>query len=238
VTGTTQNPDDLLIAAQAGDAKAAAALYEQVAADAHRVAATLTGGRRAADEVIRTLARQAAEVLPRWRSGDEATRWFVHHMVILTRQYPARPTKEVDVLLDGVGGPDVVQYTAIVDAVRKLPAQQREAVLLTHARRWNTRLCAVAMDCSNTAVETHLAEGERQIRPLAGPAFGPLMEYLHRVHGSYALTLPYSPAMFAGRVRRGRWGGSLKRVVAWAVIALVLIGAVVFFVYLRPRIEI
>jgi DNA-directed RNA polymerase specialized sigma24 family protein len=229
--------DDLLAAAQNGDASAAAALYEQVAADAHRVAATLTGGRRAADAVIRTLAKQAADVLPRWRSGDEATRWFVHHMIILTRQHPPRPAKEVDVLLDGVGGPDVVQYTAIVEAIRKLPAQQREAVLLTHARRWNPRLCAVAMDCSTAAVDTHLAEGERQLRPLAGAAFGPLMEYLHRVHKSYALQLPYSPANFAGRVRRRHWGGSLKQVVAWSLIALVVVGAVLFFVVVLPRIE-
>jgi hypothetical protein len=142
------------------------------------------------------------------------------------------------VLLEGVGGPDMVRYAAIVEAIRKLPQQQREAVLLTHARRWNTRLCAVAMDCSNTAVETHLQEGERQLRPLAGNAYGPLMDYLHRVFQSLVLTLPYAPADFARRVRREQVGGWAKQLVGWLIIALIVVAVVLFLVLVLPRIEI
>jgi hypothetical protein len=124
-----------------------------------------------------------------------------------------------------------------VNAVRKLPDQQQEAFLLTHAQRWNTRLCAVAMDCSTQAVETHLAEAQRQVRPLFNEAYEPLLSFLHQVHRTLAVDVPSSPRVAAAIVAR-RGASLMMRMLGWAVIVAIVAGIVGVIVFVVPRIDV
>ncbi|MGC4032540.1 MAG: hypothetical protein QM754_12570 [Tepidisphaeraceae bacterium] len=210
--------DEDLLLAQAGDAGATERVYASALAVCGRVAATLcgdaAGGRRAIDKLV----DRSADQLSRTRDAQEAGRWFMHQTVLLAREQPQPTAVDHDTLMAGVGGPDVVAYRALLTGLRKLPRQQQEAVLLTHCELWNPRLCAVAMDCSTQAVQTHLDEATRQLTPLADGHFGALMTAMRQVHKTRPLDLPKPPADVAARVRRKRGVTKVLRFFGWLLI--------------------
>jgi hypothetical protein len=132
----------------------------------------------------------------------------------------------------------VAHYRAMILALRKLPEQQQEAFILTHAQRWNTRYCAIAMDCSNTAVETHLKEANRTIQPLAGGNFAALCGFLHQVHKSLPIDLPASAGMIATRIKARRARDRMFQIVGWTVIAGIVFLLVYLAITVGPKIEI
>jgi len=229
--------DEELLTAQAGNDESLRRLFGQAVPPCVLIANSLAGRKDVADRVSTELVRRAADQIDRWRDADEASRWFMHQTIQLVRQFRKPLVPEQDVLLIGIGGPDVAEYRAMILALRKLPEQQQEAFILTHAQRWNTRLCAVAMDCSTTAVETHLAEATRQVQPLAGKHFQSLTGFLHQVHKSLPVAMPARPAMIATRMKARRSMRAIVRAFGWLMI-LSLIGAIVGFALLVwPHIE-
>lgn len=229
--------DEDLESAQRGDAGAAQRLFQQATATCGRVATTLLGTHAQGHRAVRELAKRAATQLPGWRSADEAARWFMHHTILLTRQLRKPFDPQYDVLLHDVGGPDVTEYRAMVTALRKLPEQQQEAFLLTHAQKWNTRLCAVAMDCSNVAVETHLVGATRELQPLLGKHFEVLMGFLRQVHEAVPVETTAIATGVARRTRARRSAKLLTTIFGWAFIALIVLFAVWVAIYIIPKIE-
>lgn len=229
--------DEDLASAQRGDAGAAQRLFQQATQTCGRLATTLLGTHALGHRAVRELAKRAASQLPGWRSADEAARWFMHQTVFLTREFRKPFDPQYDVLLHDVGGPDVTEYRAMIVALRKLPEQQQEAFLLTHAQKWNTRMCAVAMDCSNVAVETHLVGATRELQPLLGKHFDALMGFLRQVHEAVPVE---TTSIATGVVRRTRVrrGAKLIRTIAgWTLIALIVLFAVWLAIYIIPKIE-
>ncbi|HEY0007146.1 MAG TPA: sigma factor-like helix-turn-helix DNA-binding protein [Tepidisphaeraceae bacterium] len=229
--------DEDVRAAQAGDAAAIERVYAQTLPPCARIVTTLAGRADVAKKVNDALAAQSAGTFPRWRDADDANRWFMHHLILLKRRHAAKFDPSQDVLLAGVGGPDVVQYQAMIQALRKLTPQQQEAFLLTHAQRWNTRLCAVAMDCSNTAVETHLAGADRQIRALLGSNFEPLIGFLQQIHRTMPVDIPAPPMIIATRMKARRSWQALVTIggpiLLGTLIALLIAGVVLFFLHVE-----
>jgi DNA-directed RNA polymerase specialized sigma24 family protein len=230
--------DEQLLSAQAGDAGAIQLLFAQAMPSCARLATSLTGSRVQAKRVSRDLVKRAAGMVERWRDAEDASRWFMHHLILRVRHHRRPVPIEHDMLIEDIGGPDIVPYRAMITALRKLPEQQQEAFILTHAQKWNTRYCAIAMDCSNTAVETHLNEANRTIQPLLGKNFEALCGFLHQVHKSLPIDLPDSPGMIATRIKARRGFGAIMRIIGWAMILLIVAAIIYAVVVLVPRIEI
>lgn len=230
--------DEDIAAAQAGNAAATERLYEAALPACGRVAASLCGDTASANRAIRKLVDRSADQLSRSRDSGDAGRWFMHQTILLTREQPQPTNVDDDTLMAGVGGPDVVAYRAIIAGLRKLPRQQQEALVLTHAQSWNSRLCAVAMDCSTQAVQTHLEEATRMLTPLAGGHFAALMTAMRQVHQSRPLDLPQAPASVAARVRVRRSAKKLLHLAGWIGIAafFALLGLAIW--WLQGRIKI
>ncbi len=227
-----------LAAARSGHGGGVKRLFRAATEPCARIAATLSGRRDVAEAVIDELHVRAARQLERWSSVEEASRWFMHHTIILVREYrKSIEPPDADVLLADVGGPDVVQYKALIGAIRKLPEQQQEAFLLHHAHRWNARYCSIAMDCSTKAVETHLAEASRQLQPLCGQNYDALLGFLHQVHKAVPLNLPDAPKIIAARIAAKRGVGLLTNVAGWLLILLIVTAIIAAVVVLGPRIE-
>ena len=113
------------------------------------MATRLTGDPTAAGvvtaEVFRRLHRQPPPRPP--VAGDAASRWFAHHTVLASREWPW-------------SGGNATPGTALLAA---LPPQQREALILAHLERFDVRQLAVAMDCSLHAAERHLAAAKAAV---------------------------------------------------------------------------
>lgn len=233
-----QLTDDDLILAQAGDTDAAKRVFANALPTCERIALALCGTAPAARRVIKELAKRGSRQFDRWRAADDAGRWFMHHTILLTRRARKDVDPKYDILLQDVGGPDVVQYRALIAAFRKLPTQQQEAFLLTHAQRWNTRLCAVAMDCSNKAVETHLTEANRVVTPLLGKNFDALIQAFGQVYKSLPLDVPVKPETIALRVQTGRSVRRVTHFVGWVCLLGFIAIVAVAVIYLKDRIDV
>ncbi len=137
-----------------------------------RIAVGLTGSARAGSAVAQTILRQSVRVIPDWRDGITPEYWFYHHTVLATRAIDDDSGE--DVLRSAPLQSDVAAR-AFVLALRGLPRQQREALILNVGEHLNTRLLGIAMDCSASAAEVHLDAAERALRSLAGEHFSQMM---------------------------------------------------------------
>ncbi len=233
-----QITDEDIAAARNGNTGAIERVYAQALEPCCRIATSIAGRHDVARSVLKTLVRRSTGQLEKWDYADEASAWFMHHTVILLREYRKPISPDHDPLLHEIGGPDVVQYRAMINAIRALPEQQQEAFILHHAQRWNTRLCAVAMDCSNTAVEAHLSEANRQIQPLLGINFAALIGFLQQVHRSVPLELPAAPKTIATKIKARRGLQFLTYIAGWLLILAIIVAIVAAAVLIGPRIEI
>ena len=113
-------------------------------------------------------------------------------------------------------------YLAFIAALRKLPAQQREAFLLHHGERLNTRLLGVAMDCSMDAATKHLAAAGATLSTIAGEQVEVMNAVLGQTYRSLSpaeeAVLPY----VRQEVRAERWSRRLRRMVRRGVNLAVL----------------
>lgn len=214
----------------AGARKLKRAAVEQLFAEVYpgiiRVAKGLSGREDVAEGVVRFLMIKAGKLLPDWRDSTEAQRWFLHHTVLTARRAAGHaPSPDADLLASG-GDPAM---KAFVRALRLLPQQQREAVLLHYGEHLNSRYLGVAMDCSADAAEAHLEAGRAGLRAVAGAEVDGMLK---RLEAGYARLKPgegevpaaarrwATKALQPRRIRRIFWGvASAVLLVAagWAV---------------------
>jgi DNA-directed RNA polymerase specialized sigma24 family protein len=125
----------------------------------YRIAVVLCGEPSRADEVVDTVLRQSVGISTKWRTQDDASRWFVHYTVLLSRQWASHAG--ADALRRVTSDP---ADTAIIHAIGQLPMQQREAFLLHHGEQMDLRQVATAMDCSTAAAANHLAAAAKSLQ--------------------------------------------------------------------------
>ncbi|HYE19077.1 MAG TPA: sigma factor-like helix-turn-helix DNA-binding protein [Tepidisphaeraceae bacterium] len=186
-------------------------LLAQTYAPVYRIAHALLGRADLAAGVVARVMRRALARVEKWRDDADAQRWFLHHTIIeVRRTAPAEPPDANADLLVARAEPGAgVAHAAFVRAVRALPPQQREAVVLHHAAHLNERYVAVAMDCSTSAAQAHLAAGNDTLRAVAG---GDLDARLADLGAAYRNLGPavdtVAPAVrrvVAGDLRARRW---------------------------------
>ena len=229
--------DDDLHHAQHGDTAATRLVFAEALPQCGRLAYSLTGLESSGRHALKKLVAKSRNQFSAWRDPGEVRRWFLHQTILQTRDHRTPHELDADVLMRGVGGPDVVAYRALVAGLRKLTAQQQEAFVLVHAEGMDLRQSAIAMDCSNQAASTHLESARAALKPLVGEHFTPLVDYLARIHRGQDIPLPDAPQRLAGRIRTGRTLRLIGRAIAWTIV----IGFVAVLAYgawwIYPRIK-
>jgi DNA-directed RNA polymerase specialized sigma24 family protein len=199
-----------------------------VYAGVYRAAHGLLGREDAAAGVIRYVVVRAVGLLPAWRDEDEARRWFMHHSLLTARRAARHEASgNEDALVKaaaGVPGGVDAQYVAFVRAVRSLPQQQKEAVILHLGEHLNERYLAVAMDCSTQAAQMHLDAGMHQLGSMAGDQFEPLSKKLSAAYSSLGPGEGAVAPAVRAMVRKVLWPRRVKKIVTWVFVLLVLAG--------------
>ena len=211
---------DLFNRARKLKADAVAQLLTEHSPAVYRLAMAMAGDRGSGERVARTMLQRAIRRLPDWKHPDEVQRWFHHHTVLLTRTAASEVDPRSDVLVSAVSQPSP-QYVAFVRALRLLPPQPREAILLHHAEGLDPRAMAVAMDCSMQAAANHLAVGRRDLQPVAGDDLDRLLAEMRQVYQSLTPQDSLALPLVRKLVRRHLWP---RRI--WRIVRLVLILAI------------
>lgn len=201
-----------------------------------RLAYGLTGRDDAGDRVVRHIVRRGLKMLPTWHDEGEPQRWFLHHTILACRREGPPGATADDLLITSDPSPSP-PYTAFVRAIRALPNQQAEALILHHGESFNLRYVAVAMDCSVQAAQQHLDSGTHTLQLVAGNEFASL---LARVREAYRRLSPAERVrvpVVSGMVGRHVWPRRLWR---WAklLLALAILGAITWVAWkIVPNIE-
>jgi DNA-directed RNA polymerase specialized sigma24 family protein len=187
-----------------------------------RIARGVCGREDVAEGVVRFVMVRAARVLPGWRDATGAERWFLHHTILTARRTAGHePAAGTDLLAaNGDTG-----FVAFVRAVRHLPQQQREAVLLHFGEHLNSRYLGVAMDCSADAAQAHLDAGRAALRAVGGAEFDGLLAKLEAAYVRLTpmeAEIPIAARRWAGKALRPR---QVRRIVALTIVTLVVASA-------------
>ena len=161
-------------------ATALAELLERYYPTVHRIAFGLCASAADGTLVFDRVIARALHAMASWRDDTAADRWFYHFTVLESRRHAAAATTAQDPLLNA-DRPDPA-YAAFIRALRSMPAQQRESIILSYGERLNPRYLAVAMDCSGQAAENHLREATRQLAVLTGGQLESLLDALSHAY--------------------------------------------------------
>lgn len=199
-----------------------------------RLAYGLTGSDAAGDRVVRHIVRRGLKMLPKFRDEGEPQRWFLHHTILACRRETAVGDDDVLVTCDASPTP---AYRAFVKAIRALPRQQAEALILHHGESFNLRYIAVAMDCSTAAAQQHLDAGTTTLRQIAGEQLEPLLLRVRLAYRHLTPSAGVQVPQVGQLVRRHVWPRRLWRV-ARALLVLAAAGAVAWMLWkIVPNIE-
>jgi DNA-directed RNA polymerase specialized sigma24 family protein len=225
-------PPETFLRARKYQRKALEDLFEAVYPTSMRIARGLCGREDVAEGVVRFVMSRAFAVLPRWRDETAAERWFLHHTVLTARRAADhQPAARNDLL--AVGGD--ARYAAFVRAVRALPQQQREAVVLHFGEHLNARYLGVAMDCSTDAAQAHLEAGEKSLRTIAAGEFDHLVSILATVYARHAPAPQAVTPAVRKSVGKGLRPVRLRRLIRWTVLLLLIAAAAAWAVWRRKQ---
>jgi len=158
---------DLVDEAAAGKSRGLRIIVGACYPAACRISIALAGDTNMGLEIVKQLVTQSMKAAERWEDPADPMRWFAHHAVLNARQ--AGPAAGDPLLVYATG--KQLPYVAFVRALRKLPRQQIEAIVLHYGETMDERHLATAMDCSTTAAATHLQAAEESLRLVCGADF-------------------------------------------------------------------
>lgn len=193
-----------------------------------RMATGLTGRADVGAGVAKFVMQRSLRVASNWKEEGAPTRWFHHHTVLTTRRtHKHPPDSSSDTFLRS--GKDDAPYVAFIRALRLLPAQQREAFILSFGEKFGSRQLAIAMDCSIVAAENHLREASERLRELAA---GQFQRHVAQMVSAYQNLGPDQELVLKDVRRRvSKWvlpwyiGRIIKTILSLVVFAAALIGA-------------
>jgi RNA polymerase sigma-70 factor, ECF subfamily len=166
--------------AAAGDRAAFALLAERHYDRVHALAWRWTGDRNSAEDIAQDVMIKIAKAIATFR-GECAFRTWVYRIAYTTAMDHRRASRvvfalapaEMDALLDGDNGRTPEQDAMDCDlwrAVRALPDQQRDAVLLIYAEDLSHAEAAQVMGCSEKTVSWHVHEARKRLKVKLGAA--------------------------------------------------------------------
>jgi DNA-directed RNA polymerase specialized sigma24 family protein len=153
-------------------------LLQDLAPGVYRIAYALSGRWDVGRGIARFVLNRSVKMMPKWGPETEPVNWYNRFTIQVSRRAARhRPAAGKDVLIEQAMQPDT-EYIAFIAALRQLDTQQREAFLLRHGERLQTRSTALAMDCSTEAADNHLKAAEQSLRLVAGSNFDALAQKL------------------------------------------------------------
>jgi RNA polymerase sigma-70 factor (ECF subfamily) len=212
-----QLDDSLVEHARKGKPDALRSVLARLCPIVTRMSMALAGREDVARGIVTFVLRQGARRHDRWTDPDAPWRWFFHHTVLTARRsakHTASASQEV--LIGAAADP---AYCAFVRAVRLLPEQQREAILLYYCEGLTDRSLAIAMDCSTGAAAAHLSAARGTLATIAGADLDPMLSRLQQV---YMQLTPPEDALTPA-VRSAIASAALPRRIWRIVIAIIVI---------------
>lgn len=162
--------------AAAGSREAFALLLERHYDHIYRLAWRMCGSRAAAEDVAQDVCVKLATAIRSFR-GDSAFSTWVWRITYTTATDRLRATQrttmlepsQIMALVDstesgGASQEDAVAGAELWAAVRELPGQQRDAVLLVYGEDMSHAEAAEVMGCSEKTVSWHLHEARKRLR--------------------------------------------------------------------------
>ena len=227
---------DVLERAAAGDRRAVVDVLAYYYPPIHRLSVGLTGSTLAATRSVRRVLVRAMDAVGTLPDPQAANHWFMRQAVQQLRGRRVRRPAVVDDEL-ARAGPNDPAYHAFVRALRLLPVQQQEALLLRLGERVDLRTHAIATDCSTTAATTHYDAGLAALRQVGGPGTDSMLAVLLQ---AYYLLTPVDrvvlPAVGDG-VRRYVWPRRLRRIIAMVLGLVTLTGIGWFYFRVWPMLD-
>lgn len=171
---------DLAARAAAGDRRAFGLLLERHYDRIYRLAWRWCGARDRAEDIAQDVCVKLAQAIGTFR-GEAAFSTWLHRLAYTTtvdalrasqRIVPLDPS-QVMALADTAAGPtpeDEVSGRELWRAVRALPPQQRDAVLLVYGEDMSHAEAARVMDCTEKTVSWHLHEARKRLRSILDSA--------------------------------------------------------------------
>ena len=142
-----------------------------------RMSAMLLGDIGTAEEVVQESFIAVHAAWRRLRDIDKAvpylrrsvlnrSRSILRHRMVVDRHVPAR---EPDMPSAEQGAIAHLERSAVIEALRSLPARQREALVLKFYLELTEEEVAAAMKISTGAVKSHTSRGKAALRSVLGP---------------------------------------------------------------------
>lgn len=167
---------ELAARAAAGDAAAFGTLLERHYDRIYRLAWRLVGSRADAEDVAQEVCVKLATAIRGWRGEAEPTSWLYRiawnaatDMLRSRRRTRSTDPSELASLVDApiaVTPEDRVEGQELWQAVRALPPQQRDAVLLVYGEDMSHGEAAVVMGCSEKTVSWHLHAARKRLKTM------------------------------------------------------------------------
>lgn len=214
--------EELLHRAKRSDRTAVEATLSEFYPLVTRLTLALTGRLDVGSGVAKYVMKRSLHVLPKWQHAGDPLRWYSHHAIISTRRASRR---KMHLGADTLGGPKPQpKYMAFVAAVRDLPYQQREALILQDCEGLDLRQTAVAMDCSTEAARNHLEAARQQLRLIAGPDYDRLAAALKRTYAGLTPSEDLRLPAVRRYVGRHLWPRRIKRTLILLILLAFVIG--------------
>ena len=169
--------DDGRLVARAcgGDRVAFARLVETHYDFIFRTACKWTGRRSEAEDIAQEVCIKLATILAQFDGRSAFTSWLYTVTINAVRDQQ-RATRRRDQRIDAYAHvapeesapdqEDAVATRELWAAVRRLPTQQRDAVLLVYAEEMNHAAAAAIMGCKEATVSWHIHEARKTLRGL------------------------------------------------------------------------
>ena len=169
---------DLAARAAGGCAAAFTALLERHYDRIYRVAWRLLGRQSDAEDIAQDVCVKLASAIRGWRAEAEFTTWL--YRIAYNRALDELRSRQRVVTLPPsnmmamIEAPaesalDPVEQHELWKAVRSLPDQQRDAVLLVYGEDLNHAEAARVMACSEKTVSWHLHEARKRLKAMLEP---------------------------------------------------------------------
>lgn len=176
VDDASHDDERLALAASAGDAVAFASLIERHYDRIHRLAWRWLGRSDGADDVAQAVVVKLADAIRGFRGEAAFSTWLhriaynatIDHIRVRQRLELTEPSnlmRLAEAAQPATPSPeDDVMGTELWTAVRALPEQQRDAVLLVYAEDMSHAEAATLMGCSEKTVSWHLHAARKRLK--------------------------------------------------------------------------
>ena len=155
--------------------QAVAALYREHYRSLARIAALLLDDRELAEEITQDAFVSLFRASGRLRDGGEALRYLRQAVISLARSQAAASPDQLGLppgLAVGQRPAASPARAAFMDALRCLPAHQREALVLRYYAGWPDPQIAVAMGINRRALNAYIRRGMSALQARADPGSG------------------------------------------------------------------